>query len=143
MFSDYYQISLSEFNQEFFEGLDDAKRIAAPTMATEKYYHTVMVDGEPAGIVGYIPSNFMPDTGFVQIVLNHAYRGKGLIGKIYDRLIELHSLKTLYATIEKSNTASIKAHDKIGFKLVPEEEMAKLREKGLLQENEIRLKKEF
>jgi RimJ/RimL family protein N-acetyltransferase len=70
-----------------------------------------------------------------------AYRGKGLISKIYDRMVELHSLKTLYATIDKSNTASIKAHEKIGFKLLPEEDLVKLRGKGLIKEYEVRLVK--
>jgi len=142
MFSDYFEITLGEFNQEFFESLDDARQIEKPTFATEKFYHTVFVDGEQAGVVGFIPSNSMPDTGFVQIVLNHAYRGKGLIGKIYERLIELHNLKALYATILRDNTASIRAHDKIGFKMLAEDEMVKLRERGLLQNYEIRMRRE-
>lgn len=142
MFSDYFEISLGDFNQEFFESLSDSRQIVAPTMANEKFYHTVFVDGEQAGVVGFVPAQNMTDTGFVQIVLASAYRGKGLIGKIYDRLIELHSLKTLYATIEKSNTASIRAHDKIGFKMLPEEKLQDLRAKGLLQPYEIRMEKD-
>lgn len=141
MLSDYYHISLGDFNQEFFEHLDGARHIVVPTFANEKYYHTVLVEGENAGIVGFIPSRTLPDTGFVQIVLAPAYRGKGLISKIYDRLIELHSLKTLYAIIDKSNTASIKAHEKIGFKILPEEELEKLRAMGLLQTYEVRLER--
>ena len=142
MFSDYFAISLGEFNQEFFESLDGARQIVAPTMTNERYYHTIFVEGEPAGIVGFVPSQSLSDTGFVQIVLAPAYRGKGLIGKIYDRLIELHSLKTLYATIEKSNTASIRAHNKIGFKMLSEIELENLRAKGLLQSEEIRMRRE-
>ena len=141
MLSDYYHISLGDFNQEFFESLDGARHIVAPTFTSEKYYHTVLVEGENAGVVGFVPSRTLPDTGFVQIVLVPAYRGKGLIGKIYDRMIELHSLKTLYATIDKSNTSSIKAHEKIGFKLLPEEELERLRTMGLLQAYEVRLEK--
>jgi len=142
MFSDRFEINLGEFNQEYFESLDDARLIEAPTFASEKYYHTIFVDSEQAGVVGFIPSTTMSDTGFVQIVLNHAYRGKGLIGKIYERLIELHNLKMLYATIAKSNTASIRAHEKIGFKMLAETELANLRAKGLLKEDEVRLARE-
>jgi len=142
MFSDYFAITLGEFNQEFFESLDGARHIVAPTFANEKYYHTVYVEGEMAGIVGFVPSKTLPDTGFVQIVLAPAYRGTGLISKIYDRMVELHSLKTLYATIDKSNTASIKAHEKIGFKLLPEDELEILRAKGLLQTYEVRLQRD-
>ena len=141
MLSDHYEVSLGEFSQEFFEDLADSRQIVAPTFATERYYHTVFVDGERAGIVGFVPSEHLVDTGFVQIVLAPAYRGKGLIGKIYDRMIELHSLKTLYATIEKANSASLRAHDKIGFKLLPETEQESLREKGLLKPYEVRLEK--
>jgi RimJ/RimL family protein N-acetyltransferase len=143
MFSDYFEISLGEFNQEYFESLPDNRHIEAPTMKTEKFYHTVFVDGEQAGIVGFIPAESMRDTGFVQILLAPAFRGKGLIGKIYDRMIELHSLKTLYATIEKSNSASVRAHDKIGFKILPEEKLQELRAKGLLQPDEIRMERDI
>lgn len=143
MYSDYFEVSLGEFNQEYFESLPDNRQIAAPTITSEKYYHTIFVDGERAGIVGLIPSQFMSDTGFAQIVLDHSYRGKGLIRKIYDKFVELHELKTLYATIEKANPASVRAHEKIGFKQISEEEMSKLRAKGLLKDYEIRLKKDF
>lgn len=143
MLSDYYEVSLGEFNQEFFEDLPDSREINPPSFTTERYYHTVFVDGERAGIVGFVPSQNMPDTGFVQIVLAPAYRGKGLIGKIYERMVELHSLKTLYATIEKANSASLRAHDKIGFKLLSEEEQEILRNKGLLKPYEVRLVKEI
>lgn len=142
MFSDYFDINLKEFNQEFFESLPDSREIVAPTISNEKYYHTVYAEGEPAGIVGFVPAENMRDTGFVQIVLAPAYRGKGLINKIYDRMIELHSLKTLYATINKSNSASIRAHEKIGFKMLPEEKLADLRAKGLLSSYETRMEKD-
>lgn len=141
MFSDYFAINLGDFNQEFFESLDGARHIVAPTFNSEKYYHTVFVEGENAGIVGFVPSQTLPDTGFVQIVLAPAYRGKGLVGKIYDRMIELHGLKTLYATIDKTNTTSIHAHEKIGFKILPEEELNDLRNQGLLEPYEIRMKR--
>lgn len=142
MFSDYFDINLGEFNQEFFESLDGSRHIVSPTISNEKYYHTVYAEGEPAGIVGFVPAENMKDTGFVQIVLSPAYRGKGLISKIYERMIELHSLKTLYATIEKANTASIRAHDKIGFKILPEEKLQDLRAKGLLEPYEIRMERD-
>ncbi len=142
MFSDYFDINLKEFNQEFFESLPDNRQIVRPTMTNEKYYHTVYAEGEPAGIVGFVPSENMRDTGFMQILLAPAYRGKGLISKIYDRMIELHSLKTLYATIEKSNTASIRAHEKIGFKILPEEKLEDLRTKGFIQPYEIRMERD-
>lgn len=140
MFSDYFAINLGEFNQEFFESLDGSRHIVSPTIATEKYYHTVYVEGENAGIVGFIPVAGAPYTGFVQIVLAPAYRGKGLIEKIYDRMIEIHGLKTLYATIDKTNTTSIRAHEKIGFKMLPEAELADLRNQGLLESYEVRMK---
>lgn len=142
MLSDHFEINLGEFNQEFFENLDDSRKIEAPNISNEKYYHTIFVDGEPAGIVGFIPSQHLPDTGFMQIILTSAFRGKGLISKIYERMIELHSLKTLYATIEKGNSASIRAHEKIGFRPLPEADQQILRGKGLLKEGEIRLKRE-
>jgi len=142
MISDYYEVSLGEFQQEFFESLPQTSEIVKPTMETEKFYHTVFIDGIPAGITGIVPSKFSSDVGFVQIVLAPNFRGKGLLNKIYNLLARRHSLKTLYATINIRNTISRKAHLRAGFKLLPEEDLIKLRGRGLLQSDEIRLIKE-
>jgi len=143
MLSDRYEVSLREFNQEFFEALEDNQYIKGPTIENISNYHTVYVDGEPAGVVGYLPPKIkaVADAGFVQIILASAYRGKGLIGKVYDLLAEKHSLKTLYATIYEKNTTSIQAHEKIGFKMLSPEKMADLRHRGLLDDDDIRLVK--
>lgn len=142
MIGDSHEISLGEFEQEFFESLDGSNEIVEPNFRTQSYYHTVFVDGERAGIVGLVPLENVPDSGFVQIVLGPAYRGKGLIEKVYEALIDWHGLKTLYATIRKGNVASITAHKKIGFSEISEEKTNFLRSKGLIDEDEIRLEKE-
>ena len=111
----------------------------------EKNYHTIFVDGEMAGVVGYLApkTNASADTGFVQIVFLPKYRGKGLIRKAYDLLATKHELKTLYATIYEKNTTSIRAHEKLGFKLLSPEKIADLRARGLLDHDDVRLEKDL
>lgn len=143
MFSDRFHISLGDFNQEYFDSLADNRRIVAPTFKNEDFYHTVYADGQPIGVAGVILSSTLSDTGFVQIVLTPDWRGRGLIGPIYRKLAERHDLTTLYATIDEDNKVSQQAHRKLGFKSLSSEKIADLRQRGLLQPNQIRLIKEL
>ncbi len=143
MFSNANDIRLGEFEEGYFESLPDSEMIATPTIKTESYYHTIFVDNERAGIVGFIPVTMGIDAGFIQIVLSPDFRGMGLLDKIYQVLVENHKLKTLYGTIKKDNKISIRAHEKIGFKILPEEKLKFLRDKGLIGEDEIRLEKTY
>ena len=142
MFSDRFDVTLGEFNQEYFDGLPDADKIVAPALGQEEFYHTVYVEGQPIGVAGIIPSRKLSDTAFPQIVLASDWRGKGLIGPIYEKLADWHDLRTLYATIEKTNKSSQLAHEKIGFKLLPEEKLTDLRKRDLLGEDKVRFEKE-
>ena len=140
MLSDYYQIELKDFDQDFFDLLETVGQIKQPDFKVLPYFHTVYANGEKAGIVGYQPAS-LPDTGNVEIILAPEYRGKGLIAKIYDTLAQEHHLKTLYATINLRNMTSISAHEKIGFQRLPAEKQAQLKEKGIIGEGEMRLEK--
>lgn len=144
MFSENFSISLGEFSQSFFDSVDDNHYIKGPTVGDEQYFHTILLDGLPVGVVGYLPPQnvSLGDTGFVQILIKPEYRGRGLMGEAYELLAARHGLKTLYATIYKDNLTSIRAHQKIGFRLMSEDKMVFLRKKGLLDEDDVRLEKE-
>lgn len=140
MLSDYFQIQLKDFDQDFFDLQETAGQIKQPSFKDQSHFHTVYANGEKAGIVGYRPTG-LPDTGNVEIILAPEYRGKGLIEKVYDELAQAHHLKTLYATIDLRNMVSLAAHEKIGFKRLPAEKQIELREKGIIGEGEVRLEK--
>ena len=143
MFSDHFDVTLGDFNQEYFDSLPDTDKIVAPAFGQEDFYHTVYVEGQPIGIAGVIPSKKLPDTAFMQIVLTPDWRGKGLIEPVYEKLTELHDLKTLYATIDNDNKNSQLAHKKLGFKPLSDDKIADLRARGLLASDAIRLEKEI
>jgi len=142
MFSNRFDVTLGEFNQAYFDDLPDTDQITAPTFKNEDFYHTVYVDGLPIGVAGIVPSRALPEAGFMQIVLAPDWRGQGLIGPIYDKLAEWHNLHTLYATIKIDNKVSQLAHQKIGFHLLLEDKIIDLRERHLLEPDEIRMVKE-
>jgi len=143
MFSDHFSITLGPFNQEYFDELPDTDQIDAPTFKNEDFYHTVYVDGLPVGVAGVVPSRTLSEAGFMQIVLTPDWRGKGLIGPIYDQLADWHNLQTLYATIKIDNKISLLAHRKIGFHPLSDAKIADLRKRHLLKPDEIRLVKEL
>lgn len=133
-------IKLLPFDKEFFESIEDQNLMA---YQDDGKYHTILVNGEKAGIVGFLPSRRSEEEGFVQIVLIKSFRGRGLVKTAEDLLARQYGFKRLYATIVKDNLPSISSHLKCGFQMVNEAEMEKLKKGGFLEENEIRLVKEY
>ncbi len=134
------KISLGKFDKSIYEFLEGYEE----TLFDEKgFYYLILVDGQRAGVVGFIPVESSDDSGFIQIVIAPEFRGKGILLIAENLLVKKHGLKTLYATMKKDNFASIKAHEKVGFKIVDEKEMDSLRKKGLLKEDEVRFVKSY
>ncbi len=131
------EIKIGEFDQEYFDNLEERDKV----LFTEKgFFHIILCDKQKAGIVGFIPSKFPENSGFVQIIISPEFRGRGIVNIAEYLLAQKYKLKILYATIKKENVASIYAHQKSGFQKIEDK---KLRKKGLLKENEIRMKKVF
>ncbi|MFC1700936.1 GNAT family N-acetyltransferase [Patescibacteria group bacterium] len=134
-------MKLGEFDKQYYKSLEGHEKIVPPDK--DVIYHTIIVDNQKVGIVGYIPVKFSKNAGFIQILIALEFRGKGLVKRAEDLLAKKYNLKELYATIEKENIASIRAHNKIGFKMLPKKQLESLREKGFLKDNEIRLEKNY
>lgn len=134
------KIKLNKFDKDYFKTLNGHEEIL---LVENGIYYTILCNNKKAGVVGYVPTKFSKDSGFVQIVIDSDFRGQGLVRAAENLLVQKHNLKTLYATIKKENIASIRAHQKIGFKIIDNKNLKELRKKGLLKKNEIRLKKYY
>jgi RimJ/RimL family protein N-acetyltransferase len=133
-------IELIKFDKTFFESLLGYEEIA---FRDDGRYHTIVVDGLKAGIVGYVFDEYSDVTGFIQIVIALEFRGRGLVRLAEDLVAKKYGLYILYATIKKDNIASIKAHEKAGFNMIEEKKLDYLRKNGFLEEEEIRMIKKM
>lgn len=133
-------IKLGKVDRKFYKSLPDKEKIL---LGNSKNFHTILCNKIKAGIIGFIPSKLSKKEGFIQIVLSEKFRRKGIAKKAEELLVKKHKLRKLYATIASSNLISIKAHKKFGFKPVSQNVVKKLRKKGLLKEDSIRLVKKF
>lgn len=133
-------MKLGKFDKHFFKSIDGHEKVL---IAGDGKYHTIIVDDKKVGIVGFIPIKLSKDAGFVQTIIVPEFRGKGLLKEAQDLLVRKYKIKELYATIKKDNIVSIRAHQKIGFKILSKERIDFLRKKKLLERNEIRLIKQY
>ncbi|HDQ16552.1 MAG TPA: GNAT family N-acetyltransferase [Candidatus Vogelbacteria bacterium] len=134
------KIELTDFDEDFLESLQDYNQIEIKPEGT---YHIIVVNSQKAGVVGFIPVKNEKRTGFVQIILKDNFRGLGVMALVEDLLAKKYNLETLLTTIKKDNLASIRTHEKSGFKLLDTKELNDLRERGFLKENELRFRKNF
>jgi len=131
-------IKIVPFDKEYFMNLKEHKKIL---LNNDGIYYTILYNDERAGVVGFIPITSLKKTGFVQIIIDPKYRGKEIVRKAEDLLVQKHNIQRLYATIKENNVASIRAHKKIGFKIIDDNKLIDLKRKGFLREDEIRLEK--
>ena len=133
-------IQLTKFNKDFLETIEGNEEVL---LQEDGFYYTFTVDGQVAGVVGYIPLESEKEIGFVQIAVHQDFRGKGLVKLAEEELAKKHDLGLLYATINQEDKASIRAHIKAGFEPEDIERLQYLRGQGLLKSNETRLIKNF
>ncbi len=128
---------LTQFNEKYFKSLEGHKKILSPNHRT--IYYTIIFRGIKVGIVGYFIPYFPKKSGFIQILIDPMYRGKGLAKQAINELIKKGWLEVLFSTIENSDVSSLKCFLKFGFKFISEKRMIELRKKSFLKENELRL----
>lgn len=133
------RIRFSKFDNKFLESIKDYKKIHLNS--NEGTYYTIMFNGHKAGVIGFK----IKEKGkyFLKIGIHQDFRGQGIFEKALKLLVKKHRIKKIYSTAAMANIASVKAHKKIGFKLIPKNQEKLLKEKGLLLKRNIRFVKTF
>lgn len=105
---------------EFFhslEGEDGWMAIGMKNCMNQRYYIVIGENDKKLGIVGVYDTE--DEKNITHIVINPEYRskkiGKSLLPNFYNELLKKAGLKSLIATINPDNMASIKSHEKAGF----------------------------
>ena len=133
------RISFISFDGEFLKAIKDYKKVHLDQ--DEGVYYTIMSDGLKAGVIGFK----IKESGknFLKIGIHQDFRGQGVFEKSLKLLAKKHKIKKIYSTVAEANIASVRAHKKIGFKLIPRSQEKILKEKGLLLKRNVRFVKTF
>ena len=136
------ELSLAPFNQEYCDSLDKRERrlLLLPPQAEAKWFRTVKLGNKRVGIVG---APYQTGRYWAQIIIDPDYRGKRYAGKAEELLANELSIKKMHAMIAKWNSASIKAHLRLGYKPVAPRELTAHYEYGLLPKYMLLYEKEF
>lgn len=134
------KIKLAKFDKNYYDNIEGRDKIL---ITGKGIYYTLLCNDKKVGIIGYIPAAFPERSGFLQIVISPSFRGRGIVEIAEDLLAKKHNLQILYATIEKDNIASIRAHQKIGFVMIDGKKLKNLKKNKFLKDDKIRLEKRF
>jgi len=110
---------LDDFDLEYFktlEGEDGWIAIGQENCKNQRYYTVIGEGGEKLGIVGVYDTD--DEQNLTHVVVDPKFRGQGLTSKFYEALMTKENINFLTATVDRDNIASIKAHEKAGFKKV-------------------------
>jgi len=132
-------IKLDKFDKKFLEIIKDYKKIHLKP--DEGIHYTIICAGRKAGVIGYKVKE--SGKNFLKIGIHQDFRGQGIFEKALKLLVKEHGIRKIYSTIAQANIASIKAHKKIGFRMIPKWKEVCLREEGLLHKRNMRLVKIF
>lgn len=111
---DFTDGDIKYFHQ--LEGVDGWIAIGMTNCRNQRYYVVIGESGERLGIIGVYDTD--DEQNITHVVVDPKYRGRGLVSRFYECLLEKTKLRFLIATISRGHIASIKAHQKAGFKKV-------------------------
>jgi|GEM_PF-1669018 len=103
-----------DFDAEYFrslEGKDGWIALGQENCRNQRYFTVHGANGERLGIVGVYDTD--DDQNLAHVVVDPRFRGQGLAAKFKGRLMEEVDLPFLTLTIATSNTASLRATEKL------------------------------
>jgi len=124
-------LEFRDFEQSYYDSLPQDKALMHLRLDMGKYY-TVYQGADKVGIVGYIERK---NNHYFQVYIAEKYRGYGILTKMATFIFQ-EVKNNFYATIDKNNIISYKAHLKAGFYKPTSDEMAKLKLQAKLDENQ-------
>lgn len=118
-------VGLIEFDEEYFHSISAGDKydwiaFGMENCKNQRYYTVVGRDNVKLGIVGIYDTD--DDQNIAHIIIDSKFRGKNLLLKFYNALLERENLSFLTATINIDNIASVRSHEKAGFKKISDKE---------------------
>ena len=133
------KIKLAPFDNDFLVTIKDYVKIHLKP--DEGTYYTIIVGDKKAGVIGFKVENGKKYG--LKIGIHQDFRGQGVFGVALDLLAKKHKIDKMYSEAAIANIASVKAHEKIGFKRISQKQENLLKEKGLVYKRNMMLIKTF
>jgi len=121
-------IELAEFDKDYFYSIsedskEEWKAIGMENCKNQRYYTVIGENNVKLGIVGIY--DIEDERNITHIIIDPKFRGKKLLKKFYDQLLQKEKPSFLTATIKIDNMPSIKSHEKAGFIKISNKEYEK------------------
>lgn len=115
---EYYPQILGDAQVEYMTATYQSADAISKGIENGCVYYILRYDGEDAGYFAFEPDNPKGKLFISKIYIKSCFRGKGLGRYVYTKAVEMArqaGINTLWLTVNKGNSASIAAYEKLGF----------------------------
>ena len=118
IWNEYFPAIIGQAQVDYMVGKFQSRAAIQSQIAEDYRYYLIQLEAENVGYIGLIPQPHQDRMQISKFYISKDHRGKGIARQVLDRIIimaKTEAYSTLYLTVNKYNTLSIHAYERLGF----------------------------